>query len=785
MEDFFVDAEESEYLEYPTYHIDITESGSHTLNCSRCNVNKRRVGINLCQSCIDYIEFHEHFEEIEQSEREIAEKKELIERKKEAIVQLKEAIGNLKIFIQDPKFGLQNKELIGRIQQHIKQLRISIRDDKSELQTINKRLFLEEQSIQLSAETVSEDVRKYRAYTDDEKLVVLETHCTIVRPEKSQENVYFGHVTLIITINCVDYKCRYGIKMYNKLPEKLDHEFWRPSENGISHTRCIHDFGNFYRYFPKETTLSDIMINHFRDCYKAFDRSQWSDQIWRKTDKIKDEPAPKLLKRLKELEPNRQESSYMTYINRNLIRMRRKEQEKLETDRLAREQEARDIAIQAAADRANAHAANAEKEARDRANHAANPEKERTADKPKKNKPKKDRDIAIQAADAEKDARDRDRAIQAASDRAIAHAAKAEKDARDRAKHAAKAEKEARDRAKHAANADKPKKTKQKVSGPDPDDELLNLALDLAKTERDAIDSINTILDKLEDRILEIMDIEKELDQKNTEEQKQFILFLITEYTNILKEVNANIEISKTFPNLPESEKNKVYDRLIHFLENVKNRIDLLKTSLEEEENAIKLVKNIIENLKVEVYEEVYEKEKNLAEMDSSTDDDAEALSSLIAKLTQSLEKLNKNIDLIEQGEHGLPGHILHEVYEELFILLEEVDIKKRMYEMIARIKNVIPSLIGDENKLSNIQNKKILRRDLIDSYNGMIELINRDLNIVSTSLSKKHPEFLTTILVKVKETIETRLPNLEQYDKASTSKQTDEEEDYMEIDVE
>ena len=68
-------------------------------------------------------------------------------------------------------------------------IKILIRDDNLELQTIDKILFLEEQSIQLSAETVSEDVRKYRAYTDDEKLVVLETHCTIVRPEKSQENV--------------------------------------------------------------------------------------------------------------------------------------------------------------------------------------------------------------------------------------------------------------------------------------------------------------------------------------------------------------------------------------------------------------------------------------------------------------------------------------------------------------------------------------------------------------------------------------------------------------------
>ena len=179
--------------DYPGY---ISEPGSHTLNCSRCNVNKRRVGINLCQSCIDYLEFHEHFEEIKKLNSKSTKKRQSI---------------------------LRKKEILDTLQKQMEAIKILIRDDNLELQTIDKILFLEEQSIQLSAETVSEDVRKYKAHTDDEKLVVLETHCTIVRPEKSQENVYFGHVTLIITINCVDYKCRYGIKMYNKLPEKLDH----------------------------------------------------------------------------------------------------------------------------------------------------------------------------------------------------------------------------------------------------------------------------------------------------------------------------------------------------------------------------------------------------------------------------------------------------------------------------------------------------------------------------------------------------------------------------------
>ena len=736
--------------DYPGY---ISEPGSHTLNCSRCNVNKRRVGINLCQSCIDYLEFHEHFEEIKKLNSKSTKKRQSI---------------------------LRKKEILDTLQKQMEAIKILIRDDNLELQTIDKILFLEEQSIQLSAETVSEDVRKYRAYTDDEKLVVLETHCTIVRPEKSQENVYFGHVTLIITINGVDYKCRYGIEMYNKLPESLDHQFWRPSENGISHTRLIHDFGKFYMYFPKETTLSDIMISHFRDCYKAFNRSQWSDQIWEKTDKIKDEPAPKLLKRLRKEEPNRHTLGHDLFIDRELRRLRQDDESKVKLkvkDRLptlqaytladyeAREEEAREEEAreeEAREEEAREEEAR-EEEVREEARLAREREEEAREEEFKRLARQK-----LAKKEADRIASEK----QSVEAKALAKASKeaAEKEERGKAEAKAVIDK-AKAEAKAAKKAAKKAAPKKEVSvlqkDTDPDDEELEREIRQKQYNvKLAIDSINTIIDKLQDSITILKFKEEDLSKtKNTEEKKQIKLVLIDGNTKLLEEVNENIEDLDTFtnPNLPVDAKKEARDILVKFKKSLKNTIRLLEK--ENPDLNSEQIDIMIENLKQEVYEEVYEKEEKLAQMDSSTDDDTEALSSLIAKLNKSLEKVKENEQLLETNTN-LSYEDVYEVLDVLERLSARLESKIHLYEGIRRYNFELSNLITNEKKLSKIQDKTVIskrRRELILEYTSMIELHNKDLISVSTSefLSEKDKECMTAIFVRFKLTKEIRLANL------------------------
>ena len=268
--------------DYPEY---ARGTGSYNTICTFCKKKRKKDGNSFCQSCIDFKDFGNRFQEIEQTERERAAKKVLIEDREKMLVELQK----------------------------------KIQEDKEELQTIEDILLLQQQSIKMHSDVISDDIRRYRTLSGKSSL--LETHCTIVRPMNSQENVYFGHVTLIITYpsSPLEYILHYGIKMFNNLPEKLNHEFWIPSDKpNIPADSLIGDFGNFN--FPPTTTLSDIMKKHFIDCCKVFDRSQWSDQIWKKTDTIKDEPVTVLLSRLKQQEFDRSTLD-SSYIERRLKRI--------------------------------------------------------------------------------------------------------------------------------------------------------------------------------------------------------------------------------------------------------------------------------------------------------------------------------------------------------------------------------------------------------------------------------------------------------------------------------
>jgi len=272
--------------DYPEH---VLEVGSYNTICKMCGKKRKKDGNSFCQSCTDFKNFGTRFQEIKQSERERAAKKVLIEEREKAL------------------FELQQK----------------IKADKEELQTIEKILLLQQQSIKMQSDLVSDNIRRYRTLSGP--LSLLETHCTIVRPTNSQEDVYFGHVTLIIkTLKGIENRLHYGIKMFDNLPEKLDHEFWAPSDNpnNISHNDLIEDFGDFH--FPPTTSLSDIMTRHFIKCWEIFDKEQWPNQIWKEDDTIKDERAPKLLKRLKKQEYDRSTLD-SSYIERELKRTTKKD----------------------------------------------------------------------------------------------------------------------------------------------------------------------------------------------------------------------------------------------------------------------------------------------------------------------------------------------------------------------------------------------------------------------------------------------------------------------------
>jgi hypothetical protein len=148
---------------------------------------------------------------------------------------------------------------------------------------------------------VSDDIRKHYG-TDKGKTVDLETHCTIVRLDNSLEDVYFGHVTLVITYPKEVYKWHYGAEVYNKLPQNLEHKFWQTYYQGQTQYDAeetnVSDMGRF-EDIPSNMTLLDMMKSHFEECITFFNKQGWPpNQIWGEDSEYENEKATDRLERL-------------------------------------------------------------------------------------------------------------------------------------------------------------------------------------------------------------------------------------------------------------------------------------------------------------------------------------------------------------------------------------------------------------------------------------------------------------------------------------------------------
>ena len=303
---------------------------SHTSKCASAScTNKKREGHTYCRSCMDKHEFRETFEKIEKLKSDITEQRKIIIINTETETRLEEQIINIKILISNTKLELERSEFElkqlfeqqTRLEKRNKDIQTLIRKTKLELKKSENDLQEKTESIKLSSETVSDDSRVHVGTNKNGNTVLLETHCTIVRLLDSQENVYFGHVTLVITDE-TENRWHYGIFVSSekkKLPRKLEHEFWNSKHN--THTKVpestfVKEFGDF-KTITDDIKLSDMMKRHFDRCFTFFNRAQWPNQVWNKDDRIGSESAVQLVNRLRkqkqDIEKKKSDFSYQSY----------------------------------------------------------------------------------------------------------------------------------------------------------------------------------------------------------------------------------------------------------------------------------------------------------------------------------------------------------------------------------------------------------------------------------------------------------------------------------------
>ena len=302
--------------EYPTHYI--SEHGFYTQKCS-CGKNKHEDFL-YCQECIDRKQFGQNFINITTLESKITGIEEEQGEAEEHKLKLEKQIE-------------ENTRKIQKIEKKISKLSSSLTNFKLDLT-------LEKLKIQLHSDVISDDRRIHEGTDDDGYVVLLETHCTIVRVFQSPENVYFGHVTLVITTTPKEYKWHYGVEIHNDLPETLTHKFWKPAGNIYSHKNNVNNFG-YFEHIPEDITLEDMMLSHFNDCFEIFDKNQWSKQIW--SDRIpigeeKEDPT-KLLQRLQQEHLKRNNVAFLTRQQKRLQKDAEEEEEKQKQEDIQRRQE--------------------------------------------------------------------------------------------------------------------------------------------------------------------------------------------------------------------------------------------------------------------------------------------------------------------------------------------------------------------------------------------------------------------------------------------------------------
>ena len=289
--------------EYPNPYI--SEHGFYTHKC-KCGKNKHE-DLLFCQDCIDRKEFGQNFKNITTLETDIAR----IEKEQDEAEEQKRALKKHKLKLETQIE--ENTTKIQKIKEKISALSSSLTNFKLDLT-------LEKLKIQLHSDVISDDRRIHKGTDNDGDAVLLETHCTIVRVFQSPENVYFGHVTLVITLNnSKEYKWHYGIEIHNNLPETLTHNFWQPADNTYSYKNNVNSFG-YFDHIPEDITLEDMMLSHFNDCFEVFDKQQWSKQIWNDYTPIDEEDPNTLLQRLHQEHLKRNNVGFLTRVQKRALK---------------------------------------------------------------------------------------------------------------------------------------------------------------------------------------------------------------------------------------------------------------------------------------------------------------------------------------------------------------------------------------------------------------------------------------------------------------------------------
>ena len=307
--------------------------GSHEETCTVCKMKKK---INKdCERCRADQENRDSDKEIKDLTDNITKTTETIETLKQQNLANQEQIKKN----QDQNETLRQQNLAN--QKQIKILELSVESDRLslEIQTLKSKF---------GVEVVSEDVRVHNGIYEG-KPVSLETHCTIVRVA-GHEDVYFGHVTLVITYSdktLGEYKWHYGVKVDNKLPQTLNHEFWQTyykDQEQYSYDTLISDFGRFKRITNQTTnpTLLDMMKSHFKDCITFFyNKPDWpTKQVWgTHHDFVKGETATDSIERLKflkDLENKKLDDlkSSQSDIDKSLTQKKREQREEERLERL-------------------------------------------------------------------------------------------------------------------------------------------------------------------------------------------------------------------------------------------------------------------------------------------------------------------------------------------------------------------------------------------------------------------------------------------------------------------
>ena len=254
---------------FPNYRTD-SKAGSHLRRCTECGVNfvKTNSEFNQCQSCRDKMDA-----DMVKSLRNIRRTKNNITQKEAERLRLLEQLSDIDIQIDNSKQSLNEEQI----------------------------------KINFKHELVSDDHKYHDGTSNNGTVWTLETHCTIVRIENSPENVYFGHVTLVIKNQYgKKYTWHYGAEPvgYN-IPINLNPVFWYYDNKHINpRLTKVSYFANFPNIKP-DTLLSEIMIYHLNECAISFRRrEQWKNQVWYPHDEIGSdkENATHLIERLKKIQ---------------------------------------------------------------------------------------------------------------------------------------------------------------------------------------------------------------------------------------------------------------------------------------------------------------------------------------------------------------------------------------------------------------------------------------------------------------------------------------------------